>query len=340
MRPTIEDLKVLPKVELHVHLEGTISADTAIALAKRHGKDPAEVVPLVDGRFPARFGGFTAFVEMFQAVSRLLRTPDDLELVAAEFARQQAGQNILYSEATFTAVTHVRNGIAARDMWSALRSGFAAAPDVEIALIADAVRDLGPEHAEATIRLVEEADAPIVGLGLSGIEGSRPEHEFTMLRAAADRLGLGFPVHAGETGYATNVTAALDDLGADRIGHGIAAADAPELVARLVRDAVPLEVCPSSNVVVGVVPGLHAHPFPSLWEAGVNVTVNSDDPPFFATTLADELAHVVELANLSVTDVGELQRRAIRAAFAPDETKQRLLVEVDAWEHATSAVRR
>jgi len=332
MHPTIQHLKALPKIELHVHLEGTISADTAIALARRHGEDPEQALPLVDGRFPERFDGFMGFLAMYQAVSRLLRTPADLELVAAAFARQQAEQNVLYSEATFTAVTHVRNGMDARDMWSALRNGFDSVPQIEIALIVDAVRDLGAEHAEDTIRLVEEADAPIAGLGLSGIEGSRPEREFVMLREAADGLGLGFAVHAGETGYATNVAAALDDLGADRIGHGIAAVDAPDLVSRLVRDAVPLEVCPSSNVVVGVVPGMDAHPFPRLWEAGANVTVNSDDPPFFATTLTDELAHVVELAGLTVTDVGELQRRAIRAAFTSGVTKARLIRAVDEWE--------
>jgi aminodeoxyfutalosine deaminase len=334
----VTKLESLPKVELHVHLEGTVTAETATRLARAHGEDPLRALPLVDGAYPERFTSFDTFVELYLAVSRQIRTPDDLATVASAFARQQAAQNIAYTEVTFTAVTHIDNGMEARAMWAALRDGLAdAGQGTEIRLIVDARRDEGPEHGERTVRLVEDADAPIAGLGLTGVEGSVPEREFKMLRDAADRMGLGLAVHAGETGGPENVVAALDDLGADRIGHGVASVRDPRLIERLARDQTPLEVCPSSNVSLMVFPSLEAHPFPDLWSTGVNVTVNSDDPPFFSTTLTRELAHAASLAKLAGADLADLQRSGARAAFADTETKERLLALIDAWESAPEA---
>lgn len=319
------DLSLLPKIELHVHLEGTISAATAVELAERHGVDPASL-PLVDRRYPDPFDDFEHFVTVYLAVSGLIREPEDLHTVATAFARRRAQENVVYTEVTFTALTHVRNGMDPKEMWDAVRTGLAeGGPDHEIHLIVDAVRNLGVEHARETIALVEAADAPIVGLGLTGIEGSIPEREFKILREAADGLGLGLAVHAGEAGTPGNVIASLDDLGADRIGHGVASARDPVLVKRLAAEQVLLEVCPSSNVALGIYPSLDDHPFALLWEAGVNVTVNSDDPPFFSTTLTEELGHVVRMAGLTDADLAELQRRAARGAFATDEKRRELL---------------
>ncbi|MBW3578340.1 MAG: adenosine deaminase [Actinobacteria bacterium] len=326
-------LRSLPKVELHVHLEGSVAVDTAIELARRHGEDPDRVLPLVGRRYPSRFHGFDRFVHLYLAVSRLLRSADDLATVAAAFARHQADQGVRYAEVTFTAVTHVRNGMPPRAMWAAVRDGLAdGGRDVDLRLVVDARRDEGVAHANETVGLVESADAPVVGLGLTGVEGSYPERDFAVLRRAADRLELGLTVHAGETGSPGNVRDALDDLGADRIGHGIASVHDPALLARLVRDQVPLEVCPSSNVALGVVGSLDEHPFPQLWHAGADVTINSDDPPLFSTTLTDELRHATRLAGLRPSDLAELQRRAARAAFAPRDVRARLVAEIDEWE--------
>lgn len=327
----------LPKVELHVHLEGTITAGTARELARRHGEDPTTVFGLDGDRYPARFRDFDHFVHLYIAVSDRLREPEDLHTVAASFARRQAEQNVRYTETTFTALRHVRNGMEPTAMWEAVAEGLrAGGPDCDIRLIVDSVRDEHVGHAEDTVALVEGArGAPIVGLGLAGTEGSVPERDFAVLREGADRLGLGLAVHAGESGGPDNIRAALDDLGADRIGHGVAAVRDPDLVERLAREQVPLEVCPTSNVVTGVVASLEQHPFPALWQAGVNVTVNSDDPPYFDTTLTDELRHAARLADLTTGDLAELQRRAARAAFAPDGVRQRLIDAIDAWESLT-----
>ncbi len=326
------DISSIPKVELHVHLNGSITEATASELARRHGEDPATALGLIGGRYPGRYHDFGGFLASYLAANSFVRTPDDLELVAAAFARGQAAQHVVYSEAIFTAMIYVRNGMEPAAMWAAIRRGLAAAGSgTRIALVVDAIRDLGPEEAEATIRLVEDADAPIVGLCLTGIEATEPTESFRSLREASTRLGIGFEVHAGEMGPPSSIVEALDVLGADRIGHGVAAIHEPDILDRLVREQVPLDVCPSSNVAIGLFPSLEAHPVAAFWRAGVNMTISSDDPPFFHTTLTDELRHVTRLAALSREDLAELQRRAARVSFAPPDVKSAVLAEVDAW---------
>jgi len=322
-------LDELPKVELHVHLEGSISADTATRLAIAHNEDPVSVLGLEGGDYPRRYQDFNHFVDVFVATSQQVRSHDDLAMIAKEFALSQAAQSVRWTEATFTAHTLVGQGLQPDQMWDAIRQGFDAVPGVAIGLIIDTVRELGLPAARQTLELVAHADAPIVALGLTGIEGSVAEGDFALLRTGADDLGLGLVVHAGETGTADNVRAALDDLGADRIGHGIAAARDPQLMARLAQQGTILEVCPSSNVTLGLVPSLEEHPLPQLIDAGVAVTVNSDDPPFFSTTLTSELEHAMRMANLTPADIVALQRRAITASFAPDTVKQAVLGELD-----------
>lgn len=331
-RATERDILTIPKLELHVHLNGSITVSTAAVLARRHGADPENVLPLIDGRYPGYYPDFQGFLDTYLAANEFVRMPDDLELVASEFARAQAAQNIIYSEAIFTAMIFIRNGMEPAAMWAALRRGLAAAgPSTRVALVVDAIRDFGSPEAEATLRLVEDADAPIVGLCLTGIEGTVPVQEFVPFRAAARRLGLGFEVHAGEMGPPSSIVESLDVLEADRIGHGVAAVRDPVLLDRLVRDRVVVDVCPSSNVGISAYPSLEAHPVNAFWRAGVNMTISSDDPPFFHTTLTDELRHVVRVAGLSREDLAGLQRRAARHAFASAEAKTALLAEIEAW---------
>lgn len=337
MPPIATDMDIvsIPKVELHIHLNGSITEATASTLARRHGADPATALGLVDGRYPGAYPDFQGFLDTYLAANAFVRTPEDLELVAAEFARGQAAQSIVYSEAIFTAMIYVRNGMEPNAMWTALRRGLAAGgPGIEINLVVDAIRDFGADEAEATLRLVEAADAPIVGLCLTGIEGTVPVETFLPFRAAARRLGLGFEVHAGEMGPPSSIVESLDVLEADRIGHGVSAIRDPALVERLVRDQVILDVCPSSNVGIGEYPSLEAHPMLPFWQAGVNMTISSDDPPFFATTLTDELRHLVRVASLTRDDLATLQRRAAEAAFADPETRRRLVRRIDDWQGA------
>jgi adenosine deaminase len=337
---TQRDITTVPKVELHVHLNGSITEANASRLARRHGADPTTALRLTDGRYPGRYPNFGGFLDSYMAANQFVRTPDDLELVASEFAKGQAAQNVVYSEATFTAMIYVRNGMEPDQMWGALRRGFAAGgPSTRVRLIVDVMRDLGRAEADATLRLVESADAPIVGLGLTGVEDTVPIEEFIEFREEGRRLGLGFAVHAGEMGPPASIVATLDVLEADRISHGVAAIHDPALLERLVREQVMLDVCPTSNVGIGLFPSLEAHPFRSFWRAGVNMTISSDDPPFFGITLNDELQNVVQLAGLTRTDLAELQRRASRNSFATADAKAGYFDAIDGWFGGTGPPR-
>jgi aminodeoxyfutalosine deaminase len=335
-------IATLPKVELHVHLEGTISASTAARLARARGDDPSAVLVLADDRaattdelrYPSPFRDFLHFVDTFLASSAQVRTPADLATVAAAFVTGQAEQRVRWSEATFTAVTMERRGWDPSAMWAALAEGFATEPRTSVGLILDTPRDLGADAAARTIALTRsalDAGLPVVALGLTGVEGSVPAGAFTLLRDAADEFGIGLVVHAGEMGGPEDVADALDVLRADRIGHGIASVHDAALLSRIAEEGVVLEVCPSSNVTLGIVPSLEAHPIRRLRDAGVAFTVNSDDPPFFATSLTEELAHAVRLLALDEVRLAALQRRAIDASYAPDALRAEVHAAVDDW---------
>ncbi len=163
------------------------------------------------------------------------------------------------------------------------------------------------------------------------MDSDEPIEVFTILRDAATRLGMGFEVHAGEMAPPESVVEAIDILHADRVGHGVQAIRDSDLLARLVREQIPLDVCPSSNVQIGLFPSLEAHPFAAFWRAGVNMTISSDDPPFMNTTLTDELRHVVRIAGLSRNDLADLQRRAARNSFAAPDVQAEIIAAIDAW---------
>ena len=331
-------IATLPKVELHVHLEGTISALTAAGLAEARGEDPAQVLVLADGagepRYPHPFRDFLHFVDTFLASSAQVREPSDLATVTRAFAAGQAAQGVRWSEATFTAVTMEQRGWASGAMWEALAEGLAAVPGTSVGFILDTPRDLGVDVARRSVELAREAIAsglPVVALGLTGIEGSLPVADFAFLRTAADELGVGLVPHAGEMGGPEVVAESLDVLRPDRIGHGIATLADAALLARVADEGVVLEICPSSNVTLGLVPSLEEHPIRALRDAGVAITINSDDPPFFATTLTDELAHAVRLLELDELRLAALQRRAIDASFAPDALRTDVHAALDTW---------
>jgi adenosine deaminase len=337
-----ERIAALPKVELHVHLEGTISAPTAAGLAVARGEDPNAVLVLAESsaddhealRYPSPFRDFLHFVDTFLASSAQVQVPSDLTTVTAAFVAAQAAQGVRWSEATFTAVTMEARGWDPSAMWSALAEGLATERRAAVGLILDTPRDLGAEAARRSVHLAQsalDAGLPIVALGLTGVEGSVPARDFVLLRDAADDLGIGLVAHAGEMGGPQDVVDALDVLRADRIGHGIAAAKDPALVARIAADGVVLEICPSSNVTLGLVPSLEEHPIRALRDAGVAITVNSYDPPFFSTTLTQELEHAVRLLELDEVRLAALQRRAIDASYAPDSLRTAVHAAIDEW---------
>lgn len=326
----------LPKAELHVHHVGSARPETVAELAARHPDTP---VPkdLDELRAFYTFTDFAHFIDVYLAVVDLLRTPEDIRLLTYEVIEGLAGQCVRYAELTMTPYTSVVRGIPIEAYTEAIEDAREAAErdhGIVIRWIYDIPGEVGVERAEATVRYaVEHGPAALVGFGLGGPEVPRPPFADYFARARA--AGLHSVPHAGESTDARSVRDALDHLGAERIGHGIRAIDDPDLVERLAAERIPLEICPTSNVATRCVARLDDHPIRALRDAGVIVTVNSDDPPIFGTTLNQEYAVAARLLDLDEAGLAALATAAVDAAFAPDEVKRRTRREIaaygDAW---------
>ena len=324
----------LPKVELHVHLVGSASVDTVLELAREHpdGGVPTERADLE--RF-YQFRDFAHFIAVYIAVNGLVRTADDVEALTFAVAGDLAAQQVRYAELTVTPDAHLLVGIEPDGLASALDSARNRARDVlgiELAWIFDIPGELGIASGKRTIDWVD-AFAPTgsVGFGLGGPEVGVPRAQFSEIFARARALGLSSVPHAGETTGPETIWESIRELGAQRIGNGIAAARDPELMAYLVDHGIALEVCPTSNVCTRAVADLASHPLPDLIRAGVTVTVNSDDPGMFSTSLNREYALVHETIGLSLDDLTELDRAAVRVSFCSADVRQRLLAEIDLY---------
>ncbi|MFI7544235.1 adenosine deaminase [Actinoplanes sp. NPDC049599] len=323
----------LPKAELHVHHVGSASPRIVAELAARHEGDtpvPADPAALADY---FAFRDFGHFIEVYLSVVDLIRDDEDVRTLTYEVARELARQQVRYAELTVTPYSHVRRGIAAPAFCAAIEDARArAAADfgVELRWCFDIPGEAGLGAAEETLRIaLDEQPAGLVSFGLGGPEVGVPRPQFKPYFDKARAAGLHSVPHAGETTGPQTIWDALRDLGAERIGHGIAAARDPQLMAYLAEHEVPLEVCPTSNVRTRAVPGINEHPLATLVAAGVPVTINSDDPPMFGTTLEEEYAVAARLLGLDATGVAGLARAAVQASFLPAAGKSRLLTEID-----------
>ncbi len=333
--------QAMPKVELHLHLEGSIEPETALALARRHGVSlPAETPEALQSWF--RFRDFRHFIQVYLTLSDLLRTPEDFAFITTALARSLARQNVRYAEVTFTAYTHLwqNKGLHPDDLIAGLEAGRAQAWEehhVELAWILDIPRNLSFDPATgrytgaASDPTVEMAlawrDRGVVALGLGGHEVGAPPEPFAPAFERARAGGLHSVPHAGEHVGPESVWGALRALGAERIGHGVRAVEDPALVAFLVEQRIPLELNPTSNIRLGVYPDFPSHPLPQLWDAGVVVTVNSDDPPLFNTTLNQEYLLLVDVYGFDAKALEQVSLNALRASFLPSERKQALEAE-------------
>ena len=331
LREIITDL---PKVELHVHLEGSIQPETLLKLASRNNISlPSDNVEGLRDWF--KFRDFNHFVEIYVAASQCISKPEDLELIAEEFARGQADQNILYTEATYTAMTVFRySQIPFDEQLDALNRGFAKVPESPVNLILDIVRGFPVSEGEQIAQwCIDGFGKGVVAIGLSGFEGKDPvgihKHSF---KAAKD-AGLKCSAHAGETGGAPAIWEALEDAFADRIGHGVRCIEDPKLVQKLRDEQIHLEVNPTSNVSLGLYPYLADHPLPILMDEGLSVSINSDDPPFFNTSLTDEWVRCAEEFEFNTDILFSLCQGAVNKSFLDDTKKSGLRKAIsETWE--------
>ena len=247
-----------------------------------------------------------------------------------------AAQGIRYVEMFFSPSLFARHGLKVQELTRAVRAGLSRVPTIEIALIADLVRDYGPEAEMATLaRLGEVRELGVIGIGIGGSEHEFPPSPFRELYERARSIGFHTTAHAGEALGAESIWGAVRELGVERIGHGTRAWEDPALVQFLGEHRVPLEMCPISNVRTGVVGSLSAHPIRRYYEAGMIVTVNTDDPKMFQTRLADEYRLLEETCSFSRADIRALILSAIRASWLPEEKKRAMAAEFErdpGWE--------
>lgn len=332
----------LPKAELHVHLVGSASVPTVLELARRHpdGGVPTDEMALTG--FYA-FTDFAHFIDVYIAVNSLVRTADDIEAMAVGVLGDIARQNVRYVELTVTPDSHLMMGIEPDAVAEALVRARTTARErlgLEVGWIFDIPGENGLPSGERTIDWVERwAPEGSVGFGLGGPEIGVPRAQFAGVFARARALGLASVPHAGETTGPQTVRDAVELLGAQRIGHGITAAGDPALMADLAARGIALEVCPTSNIRTRAVPSLAEHPWRTLVDAGVTVTVNSDDPGMFATTLLAEYRVVHDVFGVSPLGLAELARTALDVSYAPGDVKARIRAEIDAYafEHPLTA---
>ena len=322
----------LPKAELHVHHVGSASPRIVAELAARHeGATPVPADPELLADYFV-FTDFAHFIEVYLSVVDLIRDPEDIWTLTYEIARELAGQNVRYAELTLTPYSSVVRGIAAEAYCDAVedaRRRAAVDQGVQLRWCFDIPGEAGVPSADVTldVALTQRPDG-LVSFGLGGPEIGVPRPQFAPHFAQARAAGLHSVPHAGESTGPETMWDALTHLGAERIGHGIAAAQDPRLMDHLRENGVVLEVCPTSNVCTRSVPSLAAHPLPALVAAGVPVTINSDDPPMFSTTLNTEYAVAAELLGLDERGVADLALAAVDASFLDEPGKAALRAEI------------
>ncbi|MFL6074600.1 MAG: adenosine deaminase [Mycobacteriales bacterium] len=321
----------LPKAELHVHHVGSVSPRIVAELAARHPDGPVPADPDLLAEYFA-FRDFAHFVEVYLSVVDLIRDAEDVRMLTYEIARDMAAQRIRYAELTITPYSSVRRGIPAEEFVAAIEDARRSAEselDVVLRWCFDIPGEAGLEAAEQTLRVALDLRPDgLVSFGLGGPEIGVARPQFRPYFEKAIAAGLHSVPHAGETTGPDTVWDALRALRAERIGHGTSSVADPALMDYLGEHRIPLEVCPTSNVRTRAVPELAAHPLRQMVEAGLVVTVNSDDPPMFGTTLNQEYAVAARLLDLDAAGLAALADQAVQASFLDTAAKRRLSTEI------------
>ncbi|HEV7628496.1 MAG TPA: adenosine deaminase [Streptomyces sp.] len=324
----------LPKAELHVHHVGSASPRIVAELAARHpdSRVPADAAALADF---FTFTDFAHFIEVYLAVVDLLRDAEDVRLLTYEIARDLARQQVRYAELTVTPFSSTSRGIPAAAFLEAIEDARHSA-EKELGVVLrwtfDIPGEAGLPAAEETTRIATGmAPEGLVSFGLGGPEIGVPRPQFKPYFDRAIASGLHSVPHAGETTGPETIWDALTSLRAERIGHGTSATQDPRLLEHLAEHQIPLEVCPTSNIATRAVEDLEEHPIREMVEAGVLVTVNSDDPPMFSTDLNTEYAIAARLLSLDAAGIAALAKNGVRASFLDTAGKARLNDEIDAY---------
>lgn len=317
--------KPMPKAELHCHIEGAAPPALALSQAQRYGIDTSAFIR--DGEYA--WEDFTSFVASYDATANLFRTEEDYALLAETYLTGIAEAGAVYSELIVSPDQGDAVGIGADAYISGLAEGAEQArarTGIETRLLIVGIRHFGPERVMKAAEYAARRPHPLIsGFNLAGEERMHRVADFARAFDIARDAGLGITIHAGELSGAFSVRDALDHVRPTRISHGVRAIEDGDLVRRLADEGVVLEVCPGSNIALKVFPDFEHHPLRALHEAGVRITLNSDDPPFFHTSLAREYEIASSVMGFSDEALLGVTRTAIEAAFVDEPTRQRLL---------------
>ena len=332
--PERDWLSAVPKVELHVHLEGSIPLDALWSLVTKYGGDPScpSQAHLAE-RF--RYRDFSHFIETWVWKNNFIRSYEDLEMIAEAAAGNWAAQRIVYAEVFYSPGDFARHGLRTQEITCALRRGLDRVPEIRVQLVADLIRDFGPARALNTLAEVAEVrDEGVVGVGIGGSEAEFPAEPFAYVFERARREGFCTSAHAGEAAGPESVWGAVRSLKVDRIGHATRAVEDPDLVDTLRARRIPLELCPLSNCATGIIPSLSRHPVRRYFDLGMNLSVNTDDPAMFGNSLAEEFDRLAEEFDFDNHELKQLICGAADGAWLPDPEKaalRRRLEEDPAW---------
>ncbi len=323
-----------PKVELHLHLEGSVQPETLHELSRSKGRLEKETRDWISERAGQRYRykNFQDFLQAFKLVTLLLETPGDYALATARLIEGLANQNVKYAEVIFAAGVVLWKKQPLEAIFEAAASAARAAQKsfgVRVQWIFDAIRHFGVEHTRQVLHWAERfRPQGVVALGIGGDETRGPAELFPEVFREAREMGLHVVAHAGEACGPESVRKAVELLGAERIGHGLTAARDPAVLALLRGREIPIEVCLTSNVATGVLARVEDHPLPQFLEAGLVVTLNTDDPAMFGTNLVNEYLLAAKTFGLAPQQILHLCQNAIRAAFLSEEEKLDLLNKV------------
>ncbi|MEU8512387.1 adenosine deaminase [Kitasatospora sp. NPDC048722] len=323
----------LPKAELHLHIEGTLEPELAFTLAERNGV----LLPYADTeelRQAYSFSDLQSFLDLYYALMAVLRTEEDFTDLADAYLARAAEQGVRHAEIFFDPQAHTARGVPIGVVVDGLTRALGRSAErygISTQLIMCFLRDESADSALETFEAARPYFDRIAGIGLDSAEVGNPPAKFREVYRRAAEAGLRRVAHAGEEGPAAYVTEALDVLGVERIDHGLRCLEDGELVARLVRDQVPLTLCPLSNVRLRCVDTLADHPLREMLDAGLLVTVNSDDPAYFGGYVDDNFRAVQQALALEPETLRLLAANSFRASFIDDDRKAELLAEVAAF---------
>jgi adenosine deaminase len=323
------DFESLPKVELHLHLEGAIPLPALWKLIEKYGGD----LGTPDERSLAKhfeYADFPHFLQIWSWKNQFLREYEDFTWIAQAVAQDLAKQSVRYAECFFSPTEFAMFNLTPQKIVEAIRAGLDQEPAIEILLIADLVRNSSQSQAARTLAEVNEVrNLGVVGIGIGGPEKDYPPQAFESVYAEARRLGMHTTAHAGEAAGAESIWGALRSLQVQRIGHGTRAYEDPALLDYLRDNNILMEMCPISNLRTKVVPSVEALPIRRFFDHGLRITINTDDPKMFGNCLVDEYRLLEEKFGFSPEEIRSLILNGIKGAWAEDDVKQRIIKEIN-----------